>query len=281
MNILAMVQGDSQTMRKLVFTACCLLMFGTAAFTQQQKQPPTVRDYCVKVASGKSADFETFVKEVGVPLNQSRADAGEFDWYAVVRAVIPAGSSAKCDYRVVYGYKGLPPETPSSEQMDAALKRAKINMSAKDWAAKRDALTQLVDVEIWSGIDYAGTGMGKGSYVRLNHYNIKPGAMEDWQRLETTYWKPMVQAYLKGGGKGTWSVNTLMMPEGDNLPYNAMTVDSFSDWNSLLQGISFSLWSKVHPNTEATDVFDRLDRVRSRANIEVYKVVEMVNRSSN
>ena len=72
-----------------------------------------------------------------------------------------------------------------------------------------------------------------------------------------------------------------MMPEGDNLPYNAMTVDSFPDWNSLLQGISFSLWSKVHPNTEATDVFDRLDRVRSRANIEVYKVVEMVNRTSN
>jgi len=268
-------------MRQLVFTACCFLMFGSAAFTQQQQPRPTVRDYCVKVAHGKNAEFEAFIKDVNVPLNQSRADAGEFDWYVVARGVVPAGSSAKCDYRIVYGYKGLPPETASAEQMDASLKKAKINMTAKEWAAKRDALTQLVDVEIWYGIDGVGSSFGKGSYLRLNHYNIKPGAMQDWQRLETTYWKPVVQEYIKGGGKGSWSVNGLLMPEGDNLPYNAVTVDAFPDWNSLLQGISFSLWTKVHPNTEATDVFDRLDRVRSRANIEVYKVVEMVNRASN
>jgi hypothetical protein len=267
-------------MRQQLFVACYLLLFGAAAFAQQQ-QPPTVRDYCIKVAPGKSTDFENFVREVNVPLNQSRADAGEFDWYLVARGVVPAGSSAKCDYRVVYGYKGLPPETPSPEQMDAALRKAKINMSAKDWAAKRDALTQLVEVEIWYGIDSVGPGLGKGSYVRLNHYSIKPGAMQDWQHLETTYWKPLVQEYIKGGGKAFWGVNGLMMPDGDNLPYNAMTVDGFPDWNSMLQGISFSLWPKVHPNTEATDVFDRLDRVRTRANIEVYKVVEMVNRASN
>ena len=268
-------------MRQLLCAACCLMVFGTAALAQQQQQPPTGRDYCIKVAPEKSADFETFVHDVSVPLNQSRADAGEFDWFVVERAAIPAGSSARCDYRIVYGYKGLPPETPSPEQMDAALKKAKINMTAKDLAAKRDALSRLVDVEIWYGIDSVGSALGKGSYVRLNHYNIKPGAMQDWQRLETTYWKPMVQEYIKGGGKGSWAVVGLLMPDGDNLPYNAMTVDRFADWNSLLQGISFSLWPKVHPNNEATDVFDRLDRVRTRANIEVYKVIETVNRSAN
>lgn len=265
-------------MRQLLIAMCCFLMFGSSAFTQQRQPPPTVRDFCVKVAPSKNADFENFIRDVNVPLNQSRADAGEFDWYMVARGVVPAGSSAKCDYRIVYGYKGLPPETASVEQVDAALKKAKINMSGKDWAAKRDALTQLVDVEIWYGIDRVGTGYGKGSYFRLNHYNIKPGAMQDWQRLETTYWKPMVQEHIKGGGKGSWSVNGLLMPEGDNLPYNACTVDAFPDWNSLLEGIPLSLWPKVHPNTEGTDVFDRLDRVRSRANIEVYKVMDIVNR---
>ena len=268
-------------MRQVLLTACCLLMFGPAAFTQQpQQQPPTVRDYCVKVPPGKSADFETFAKEVAVPLNQSRADNGDFEWYLVARSVIPAGSSAKCDYRVVYGYKGLPPETPSPEQTDAALKRAKLNMTAKDLAAKRDAVSQLVDVEIWYGIDSVGAGAEKGGYVRLNHYNVKPGASEDWQRLETTYWKPLVQEYNKGGGKDFWAVYGLLMPQGDNLPYNAMTVDGFPDWNSVVQESSlFSLWRKVHPNTEATDIFDRLDRVRSRANIEVYKVIERVTAS--
>jgi hypothetical protein len=268
-------------MRQFVLAACCFLMFGAAAFTQQQQQPPTARDYCVKVAPGKSAEFEAFLHDVSVPLNQSRANAGEFEWFLAERAAIPAGSSAKCDYRIVYGYKGLPPETPSSEQMDAALKKAKINMSAKDWAAKRDALTQLVDVEIWYYVDAFGPSQAKGSYLRFNHYNIKPGAMQDWQRLETTYWKPMVQEYVKGGGKGFWGVMGLAMPEGDNLPYNAGTIDVFPDWNSLLQGVPFSLWPKVHPNTDATEVFDRLDKVRSRASIEIYKIIELVNRASN
>lgn len=59
------------------------------------------------------------------------------------------------------------------------------------------------------------------------------------------------------------------------VPYNALTVDIFSDWNSLLHGIPFETWQKVYPNTEATEAFDRLDRVRSRHDIEVYKVLEV------
>ena len=59
------------------------------------------------------------------------------------------------------------------------------------------------------------------------------------------------------------------------VPYNAITGDIFSDWNSLLHGIPFETWQKVHPNTDATEAFDRLDRVRSRHDIEVYKVLEV------
>jgi hypothetical protein len=264
-------------MRKLLCVAFCLLVFGSAAFTQEQKEPPTVRDYCVKVAPGKGMEFETFVRDVSVPLNQARAEAGEFAWFLFVRGVVPAGSSAPCDYRVVYGYKGLPPESPSNDQIEAALKRAKLNMSAKEMIAKRDELSHLVDVGIWYQIDSIGPSTQKGSYVRLNHYSVKPGAMEDWRHLETTYWKPLVDAWDKEGGKGSWGVYGLMMPDGDNLPYNALTVDIFPDWNSLLHGVPFALWSKVHPNTEATDVFDRLDRVRSRHDIETYKVLEVVS----
>lgn len=259
--------------RLLVLTA----VLATASFAQEQKEPSTVRDYCVKVAPGKSMEFEAYARDVAVPLNQARADAGEFAWALVARGVVPAGSSAKCDYRVVFGYNGAPPETPSNEQIEASLKRAKLNMSAKELFAKRDALTQLVDVEIWYNIDGIGPPPQKGNYVRLNHYNVKPAAMEDWKHLETTYWKPLVDAWMKAGGKGSWSIHGLLMPEGDNLPYNAQTVDTFPDWNSLLHGVPFDLWTKVNPHTEATDVFDRLDRVRSRHDIEVYRVLEVVN----
>jgi hypothetical protein len=67
------------------------------------------------------------------------------------------------------------------------------------------------------------------------------------------------------------------MPEGDNLPYNAMTVDIFPDWNSLLHGVPLGdAWSKVHPHTDMTEAFDQLDRVRSRHDIEIYKATDLV-----
>ena len=42
---------------------------------------------------------------------------------------------------------------------------------------------------------------------------------------------------------------------------------------SVIRTTPLELWEKVHPRTETTDVFDRLDRVRSRHDIEVYKVI--------
>jgi hypothetical protein len=63
--------------------------------------------------------------------------------------------------------------------------------------------------------------------------------------------------------------------EGDDLPFNALSVDILPDWNTLVHRVPFELWRKVHPNTDATGVFDSLERVRSRHDIEIYKVLEV------
>jgi hypothetical protein len=250
---------------------------GTASFAQGQAESPTVRDFCIKVAPGKGAEYEAFLRDVTLPLARARADAGEFAWFAAESGVVPAGSSAPCDYRMVYGYKGLPPEVPSKDALAAALKRAKLNLSVDEMVAKRSALTQLVSVDIWSHIDGIGPLMEKDSYVRLNHYKVKYGEFGEWTRLETTYWKAIMDAWLKAGGKGSWSVNGLTMPSGDSTPYNGLTVDVFSDWSSLMRSVPVTdLWPKVHPNATFNDLFDRLERVRSVHDVEVYKTIEVV-----
>lgn len=254
------------------------LVPGAPGFAQAQPDPVTLRDFCVKVAPGKGAEFETFLRDVIMPLARARVEVGEFAWLVVESAVVPAGTSAPCDYRMVYGYKGLPSEAPSKETLAAGLKRAKLTLTADDFIARRSALTQLVGVDIWWNIDgIFGLNQGKGDYVRINHYKVKYGEMAEWTRLETTYWKALMDAWVKAGGKGTWVVNGLMMPGGESVPYNASTVDIFPDWNALLQGVPIDqLWPKVHPQTTQTAVFDRLEEVRSVHDVEVYKVIEVV-----
>jgi hypothetical protein len=265
--------------RLLTFAAASIAatLAASTSHAQAQAEPSTVREYCLKVAPGKGAEFEAYLRDVGLPLAQARVDAGEFDWSVVTRGVIPAGSSARCDYRVAYGYKGLPPEELSKEGLDAALKRAKLTLTADQLIAKRSALTSLVAAEIWSFIDGIGLDVEKGGYIRFNHYKV--GEMDEWVRLETTRWKPLMDAWLKAGGKGGWGVYALAMPGGDSTLYNGMTIDTFPDWNGLVRGVPMNdLWPKVHPNTEATNTFQRLDQARSIHDVEVSKIIEVVRR---
>lgn len=247
---------------------------------QGQTEPPTTRGYCVKVVPGKGSEFRALLHDVSVPMNQARADAGEFEWYVALRSVVPAGSSAACDYRIVYGYKGLPPEPASPETLETAMKAAKVNMTWDQFVAKRGSLTSLVATEIWQGIDAVGPDADRGAYVRINHYKVRDGAFGDWVRMEQTYWKPLMEAWLKEGGKGSWRVSALMMPSGDFMPYNALTVDIFPDWNGLVRGLPVNdLWPKVHPNVTTEQAFNhQLPSVRSIHDIEVYKIDEVVRK---
>jgi hypothetical protein len=244
-----------------------------------QGQPPqgTVREYCVKVAAGKAAEYAAFLRDVTVPLNQSRADAGEFSWFAAVQGTVPAGSSARCDYRLAYGYKGDPPEEISGPGLDAALKRAKLTLTGDQLAARRSALVSLVAVEIWGEVDRIGDPPQKGSYIRFNRYRTKSGEFNEWLRMERTYWKPLMDAWLKGGGKGSWSVYALGLPGGEATPYDALTVDVFPDWNGMMQGVPVNeMWPKVHPGATITDTFSRFDRVRTIHSVEVGKIAELI-----
>jgi hypothetical protein len=266
--------------RSLTLVAVSLtmgLVSGATLFAQGQAEPPTSREYCIKVAPGKGAEYEAFLKDVSLPLNRARADSGEFAWMLVASSVVPAGSSAACDYRIVYGYKGLPPEVPGKDVISVAMKRAKLTMTFDEMVARRTALTQLVGLDIWYRIDGIGQPAEKDNYVQLNHYNVKSGEFDEWVRLETTYWKPLMDSWLKAGGKGSWSVNGLRWPSGDSTPYNGLTVDVFADWSSLVRGVPLNdLWPKVHPNISTTDAFNRYDKVRSVHDVEVYKILDVV-----
>src|SRR5664279_6375823 len=103
--------------RLCLTTACCL--FIAAA----QDQPAYVRDACVKVAPGKSAEYAAMLRDVTAKQMRVRIDDGHAAWWLALSSVVPAGAAARCDYHVVIGYAGFPPETPTPEQNTAELKK--------------------------------------------------------------------------------------------------------------------------------------------------------------
>jgi hypothetical protein len=265
--------------KRFRFALATAVLAAGVSHAQSQPQNNYVRDYCVKVEPGKSGDFAAYVREVTPKLMQARVDAGEAAWGLVAEVIAPEGSTAPCDYHIVYGFRGSLPE-PSTDPsgMEAAIKRAGLTMSRQELLARRDSLSHLVRLEVLRNIDGVGGETVKGGYLRINHYRTKAGqSVNSWAEIEKTVWKPLVIAHREAGGKSSWGAYQVIMPTGDMVWSNGLTVDSFPNWASMMEGIKLSeLWPKVHPNRSMAEWSDRLSTIVDRRLVEVARVTEMV-----
>jgi hypothetical protein len=241
-------------------------------FVASAQEPQSyIRDACVKVAPGKGAEYDAFTRDVTAKQMKARMADGHMVFWVIASASIPAGNAARCDFHIVTGYSGFPPETPSVEQIGAELKKAGVNMSGADLMAKRTALSTLVNVDIWHVRADVGPGLEKGNYVRLNYYHVKPGQQAAWLKLETTGWKPFAES-LKDSHIG-WHLNTLTMPAGEYLHYNALTVDTFPSWDALAKGVPAATgWPKAHPDMPFADFISLVNNTVERYRVDVIKV---------
>lgn len=254
--------------RMFLVTAGCLFVAGA------QDQPAYVRDNCVKVAPGKDAEFTAMLRDVTTKMMRVRIDEGHAAWWLALSSVVPAGTAARCDYHIVIGYAGFPPETLTAEQNTAELKKAGLNMTGAEYVAKRNSVSSLVNVDIWRAWADVGPALEKGQYARLNYYHVKPGQQAAWLKLETTGWKPFVES-LKDSRIG-WHLHTLAMPAGEYLHYNGLTVDTFPSWAALGQGIPMNTaWPKAHPDMPFADYLSLVNSTMERYRVDVLRVVEV------
>jgi hypothetical protein len=210
---------------------------------------------------------------------KARVDSGEAAWALVSRVVSPAGTTARCDYHIVYGYSDMLPEPFTPASTDAALKRAGLGMTAEAWAARRDSISRLVAAQVLRGVDSVDMpGIAKGAYIRLNHYKIRPGQTNAaWLDIERNVWKKLVEADNAAGNKSGWSSNIITMPSGSTVFANAMTADIYPDWKALMRGIPINdLWPKVLGNRSRAQWSDQLATIADRPLVEITTVVELV-----
>lgn len=75
-----------------------LVVVAAGSSHAQSQEPSSARAYCLKVAGEKAAEFESMVRDVGLPVEQGRVTAGKAKGFDLLRAVVPLGSAARCDY---------------------------------------------------------------------------------------------------------------------------------------------------------------------------------------
>jgi hypothetical protein len=261
-----------------MFVCVALAAAFSAAMVAQQAPTGFHSVACIKVKPENNTEFRKWAAGDVHKYAQSRVDGGALSSWLVLRAVTPTGSSAECDYIIVSMYPGIPPQPMGLEELDAALKKAGITMTAQQYVDRRTALTTLVSNNMFRNQDSVGT-FKKGDYFVVNYMKVADANMDDYLAWEKKVWKPLAEAMAKDGVRTGWSLNTRVLPGGSELPFQAVTVDVFPSWESIYKDDAqfVERWRKVHPDLELGTTFERYEKLRSLTRNELYVVQDLIN----
>jgi hypothetical protein len=231
---------------------------------------------CIKVKPENNTEFRKWAAGDVHKLAQSRVDSGVLSGWILLRSIIPAGKSAECDYLVVSQYPHNPPEPMGLEELDAALKKAGVTMSAQQFVDRRTALTTLISNNMFQNRGYVGS-FKKGDYFVVNY--MKTSSMGEYIDFEKKAWMPFAEAMTKEGGRTGWSLNEMIFPGGNDVKFNAVTVDVYSSWDAIFNRDfqhMYELWRKVHPDMEFGTTFEQYDKLRHQGDVVIFKVLDEI-----
>ena len=214
-----------------VFAALCVAFSPTLPAQQASTGYHSVA--CIKVKPENNNEFRKWAAGDVRKLAQSRVDGGAVSQWLLLRAVIPSGTSAECDYVIVTMYPEVPPQPMGLEELDAALKKAGISMTAQQYVDRRTSLTTLVSNNMFQNRAFVG-GFKKGDYFVVNY--MKASNLEDYVAYEKKAWQPMAEAMDKENLRSGWSLNTMVFLGGTDVKFNAVTVDIYPTWGSIFNG---------------------------------------------
>ena len=229
---------------------------------------------CFKAKPDSGAELRKFLTEESHKIAQGRVDTGLITTWYLLRAVLPQGSSAECDYLIVVMFPGAP-HMLSQEDLTAAIKKEGLSFTAEDYVKRRNAVSTLVSVGIFQNLVLVGSAK-KGDYFQVNY--MKVPNVDDWVAYEKKVWKPLAEAMVKDGKADGWSLNVRVLPNGSEQPFQAVTVDVFPSWDSIFAADPqfVDRFRKVHPDMELGTTFEQFEKLRTRAQINLYELEDVI-----
>ena len=257
-----------------VFQVTLFAVFAVSGLFAQDLTPNFLSSSCIKVQPGKAQEFRNFVTDNALKANTHLVRTGQITSYSVLRAVIPSGEEARCDYLIVTTNTGRPASPLAPGEQDKILQAAGVKMSWADYLAKRTELTKLVATELWMTRERVGS-FEKGDYLYLNRMHVHNRA--EYSKFEREVWRPLAEEMIKDGLMKAWSFNTLVLPGGTDVRITAVTADVIGSWEAVFKQNSLAdTWKKVHPGKNIDQTMAEAAKLRDLARRDLYVVQERV-----
>ena len=264
-----------KTLKNLFLFATVL--FSSLSLKAQTQEPQFFIVETMKTMPGKSAEYVKTEREIFKKLHQERIKRGLITSWTLYAVKYPSGTDATYDYVTVTGVQGMKKlENPWGTIFEDAQKI--LTKEEYNSGGSIELLRNLTNSSVYLIEDFVTAKPNAptlSKYQMINMMKVAPGKDSDYLKMEKTTVKPIQTETMKTGGRAAWGLYSLVIPNGDSMPFNYVTSDFYDKWEDIAAPSDFpKILAKVHPGMTAKAYEKQIFDARTLVRQELWEVID-------
>lgn len=257
----------------ILFLAICSFLVNDNLVAQDQDQQYVVVEY-MKVKPGMMKKYRECEKAWKM-IHEARLKAGYITGWELERVVYPSGTDAEYDFQTITFYKNW--DAINDEDSSTFSKFFKALTEDQRIAADNaDEYREIVKREIWTGLEITFAPDAKNPIYRVENFmSIPTGSWDQWFEMESKFAKPFIEKSIEMGNRAGWLIGNVVMPRGDEFPYQVSTIDFYDSWEDMGKSDE-EAWKAVYGDMDKEQIGKRINESRTIVRSEVRLLVDFV-----
>lgn len=250
--------------------------FQLQAQTADENQHYVVVDY-MKVKDGKRSEYRACEK-YWKTIHQNRKKMGHISGWDLQRVILPAGSQSEYDFITVTHFDNWDDIHKAHSYLstgDWGKLTEGLSETERDTAMNASEYREFVKSEIWTGIDRVYPDDRRPRFEVENFMQVDPENWTDWIKMEVEMVKPVQQANMDAGNRAGWLLGVMVLPRGQNMEYQASTLDLYDSWEQMNNDES-KAWIEAYPDMTQADVYKKFASLRTITRTEVRELIDYI-----
>ncbi|MEZ4955915.1 MAG: hypothetical protein R2825_20320 [Saprospiraceae bacterium] len=207
-------------------------------------------------------------------VHQYRLNQGLINGWQLEQVVFPAGTGTEYDFLTITHYKNWKAVGSDVNWYDAAMKT--LPADKRELAENATLYRDLVKSEIWTAGDVVfAPGATMPLYSVENFMKIPASGWDDWVEMESKFVKPVHEKNIAMGNRAGWLMSYMVLPRGDDYPYQASTIDFYNTWEDMDKAEG-KAWKEIYPDMSEDRIGKRIEATRTLVKTEVRRLVDFV-----
>jgi hypothetical protein len=234
----------------------------------------------MRVKPGMAADYRE-CEAVWKLIHAARKEAGYINGWQLEEILYPSGTDTEYQFITITQVKSWQAIGDLSdtwnEETWKELTRG-LTPEQLELADKAEDYRDLVKREIWSPMDMAlAPGGNRPKFAVENYMKIPATGWDAWMEMESDFFKPVHEKSIALGLRAGWLMTALVLPRGEDYPYQASTVDLYDTWEDMNKD-NEAAWQAIYPKGVSFEMVEqRANAARTIAKTEVRMLVDYVD----